>query len=174
MAEDETAGPQSLLPYDEWTEAALRQVLARALEHVQASGLPGGHHFYITFRTDRDDVEMPEWLRQKYPDEITIVLQNRFWDLKVSPERDGFQVGLSFGGVGTMLRVPLDAVTGFADPHVRFGLRFRPVGAPAEPAAPAAEQPAASLPAEAAEEPPPAAPQVVSLDAFRRRPPAKQ
>jgi hypothetical protein len=163
--------PESLLPYDEWTEAALRQVAVRALQHVAAHGLPGAHHFYITFRTDHPNVVMPARLRAQYPQEITIVLQHQFWDLKVDEAAGEFSVGLSFGGVGSILHVPFAALTGFADPEVRFGLRFKPElpEAPEPAIEPEPEPPTAEAPAE--EEP---APQVISLDAFRRRTPPRE
>jgi hypothetical protein len=162
MTEDAT--PESLLPYERWTENALRVVVLDALEHAARDGLPGEHHFYISFRTDFPGVSIPAHLKARYPTEITIVLQHRFWDLKVDRAKPGFSVGLSFGGVPAQLVVPLAAMTAFHDPHVRFGLRFEPEAT--ETAAPEPE-------AEAAPEPPPAAepsqPQVVSLDAFRRK-----
>jgi uncharacterized protein len=159
--------PESLLPYDRWTEHALRAVVADALEQVGREGLPGEHHFYISFRTDHPGVDIPGHLRARYPQEITIVLQHRFWDLKVDREAQRFSVGLSFGGVAAMLDVPFAALTGFHDPHVRFGLRFEPE-MPAAAEASAVEPPAAepvAPPAQPAAE----APQVVSLDAFRRK-----
>lgn len=170
MEDDTGAGlPESLLPYDSWTEEALRGVVVRALRHAAAHGLPGGHHFYITFRTDLPGVSIPTRLLAQYPQEMTIVLQHQFWDLAVNEDDDKFSVGLSFGGVPAMLHIPLLAVTAFADPQVRFGLRFTPPE-PAAPAAPAAEPddaaPAGEAPAEEGS-------QVVSLDAFRRRPPQK-
>ena len=156
---------ESLLPYDDWTEAAMRQVMVRALAHVAAEGLPGEHHFYITFRTDHPGVAIPARLRAQYATEMTIVLQHQFWDLKLDEAAGVLSVGLSFGGVSTTLVIPLAAITGFADPFVRFGLRFR--GEPADVAAePAAEAESAPEPSPA---PPPPEPQVVSLDAFRRR-----
>ena len=164
--------PESLMPYDEWTEAAFRQVMLRALHHVAEHGLPGSHHFYITFRTDAPGVSLPVRLKAQYPQEMTIVLQHQFWDLAVD-EADGLMsVGLSFGGVPCTLRIPLGAIVGFADPHVRFGLQFHarlPEPAPEPEIAPGNEPDAESPPAE---EPP--APQVVSLDAFRRRTPPKE
>jgi uncharacterized protein len=169
MEDDQEQRPESLLPYDDWTEDALRHVVTRALAHVAAEGLPGQHHFYITFRTDYPGVELPDRLRSQYPQEMTIVLQHQFWDLKVDQAARKVSVGLSFGGIPASLVIPLAAVTAFADPAIRFGLRFRPASPEAagasQPQAPA-ETPAA-LPAPPAEEPP----QVVSLDAFRRRPP---
>ena len=98
--------------------------------HVAANGLPGEHHFYLTFRTDHPGVVIPPRLRAQYPQEMTIVLQHQFWDLKMDDEAGLISVGLSFGGVPASLVIPLDAVTGFADPHVRYGLRFR-AGRPA-------------------------------------------
>ena len=83
MAEDKEQQPESLLPYDEWMEAAMRQVVAQAVEYVAANGLPGEHHFYLTFRTDHPGVVIPPRLRAQYPQEMTIVLQHQFWDLKM-------------------------------------------------------------------------------------------
>ena len=165
--------PESLLPYDVWLEEARRQVVVRALAHVGAQGMPGEHHFYVSFRTDRPGVTIPARLLAQYPHEMTIVLQHQFWDLQIEEDEGGFGVGLSFGGVPTTLQVPFSAVTAFADPHVQFGLRFRPPGdeaanddpETAEPVPPADPAPTAAEPSEG--------PQVVSLDAFRRRPPPK-
>jgi len=170
MAEDEEQQPESLLPYDEWVEEAMRQVVARAVAYVAANGLPGEHHFYVTFRTDYPGVVMPPRLRTRYPQEMTIVLQHQFWDLQMDSEAGLISVGLSFGGVPASLVIPLTAVTGFADPHVRYGLRFRPV-----PAVPSKEEPEPQPDAGPEGEVTPGAetPQVVSLDAFRRRPPSK-
>src|SRR5271165_906826 len=166
--------PESLLPYERWTEDALRQVVARALSFVSANGLPGEHHFYISFRTDHPGVVVPPRLRSQYPREMTIVLQHQFWELTVDREAELFSVGLSFGGVPATLAVPFAALTGFADPHVRFGLQFGSDGAandaePEDEAPPEAAE-TAEPEAEAAGEAKPPAHQVVSLDAFRRRP----
>ena len=117
--------PESLIPYDEIAQEALRDVVGRVLREVEHSGvLPGGHHFYITFRTRLPGVAIPKHLVERFPDEMTIVIQHRFWDLKV--EDDGFSVGLSFGGVPSTLRVPFAAVTQFHDPAVEFALTFQP------------------------------------------------
>jgi len=164
---DEARQAESLLPYDRWTEEALREVVARALEHTSVQGLPGEHHFYLTFRTDHPGVSIPGHLKARYPQEMTIVLQHRFWDLKVDRGAGFFSVGLSFGGVPATLVVPFASLTAFADPHVRYGLRFQgevedAVGLPAAASA-SAEATAPAAPA-------PTASQVVSLDAFRRRP----
>jgi uncharacterized protein len=172
MEDDTEQRPESLLPYDEWTETAMRQVLVLALTHAAANGLPGEHHFYITFRTDHPGVVIPPRLRAQYPQEMTIVLQHQFWDLQMDAEAGLFSVGLSFGGVPASLVIPLGAVTGFADPFVRFGLRFHATSVPeiAEEVEPEAEV----TDAEAETEKPDVAPQVVSLDAFRRRTPSKE
>jgi hypothetical protein len=158
---NETASPpDSLMPYAQWTEEALRAVPRDALAHAAKHGLPGEHHFYLTFRTDAPGVSIPAHLRARYPQEMTIVLQHKFWDLNVDAKAGSFSVGLSFGGVPAMLTVPFSALTAFADPQVRFGLRFQ---APDEAPADVAPEPTAAD----ADAPPP---QVVSLDAFRRRP----
>ncbi len=188
MEDDENGSPperpESLLPYDAWHEEALRHVVIRALAHVGAEGLPGEHHFYVSFRTDRVGVIIPQRLKAQYPHEMTIVMQHQFWDLQVDEPGGWFSIGLSFGGIPTTLTVPFSAITAFADPHVQFGLRFRPQG---EEAANDADEPrpdsadpkqgagpkAAESPASGAEEPA-EPPQVVSLDAFRKRPPAKE
>ena len=125
MDDDQKQRPESLLPYEKWIEQALRHVVAQAIEHVAVEGLPGGHHFYITFRTDDPGVELPQRVRALYPKEMTIVLQHQFWDLKFNRETQAIQVGLSFGGVPSKLVIPLDAVVEFADPHIRYGLRFQ-------------------------------------------------
>lgn len=118
---DET--PESLIPYDEIVQDALRAVVGRVLGEVEASGgLPGGHHFYITFKTRAPGVSIPKHLMERFPDDMTIVIQHRFWDLKV--EDDSFTVGLSFGGVPATLHVPFAAVTQFHDPAVEFALTF--------------------------------------------------
>jgi hypothetical protein len=165
---DEAAPPDSLLPYDAWAEEALREVAVRALEHVVAQGLPGDHHFYLTFRTDHPGTTVPGHLKARYPQEITIVLQHQFEDLQVDRAAQRFAVTLFFGGVPSRLVVPFGALTMFHDPQVRFGLRFPVLGmdAPAFDDAPA--QPAADAPAAPADPSAPA--QVVSLDAFRRKP----
>src|SRR5687768_3072421 len=122
MSDD--APPESLIPYDEIVQEALRDVVGRVLGEVERSGgLPGSHHFYITFKTRMPGVVIPKHLAERFPDEMTIVIQHRFWDLKV--EGDAFGVGLSFGGVASNLRVPFAAVTQFHDPAVEFSLTFQ-------------------------------------------------
>ena len=168
MEDDTEQRPESLLPYEAWVETAMRHVVAQALAHAAEHGLPGEHHFYLTFRTDHPGVVIPPRLRAQYPQEMTIVLQHQFWDLKMDQEAGLISVGLSFGGVPATLVIPLDSVIGFADPHIRYGLRFQ-VSLP-EPVEPETEAPSVEAQPEAAVQD---TPQVVSLDAFRRRTPTK-
>jgi hypothetical protein len=163
---DDARPAESLIPYERWTDDALREVVLRALELAQREGLPGEHHYYVTFRTDHPGAKLPGHLKARYPQEMTIVLQHQFEALHVDRGAGLFSVRLYFGGVPATLVVPLAALTGFADPAVRYGLRFQPViedAAAAEP--PAAEAPPAPTPGE-----PDGQAQVVSLDAFRRKP----
>ncbi|MCB2086781.1 MAG: hypothetical protein H6919_06115 [Sphingomonadaceae bacterium] len=117
--------PDSLIPYDEIVQEALRAVVGRVLGEIEQGGgeLPGAHHFYITFKTGAPGVDIPKSLRERFPDEMTIVLQNKFWDLNVRD--DGFSVGLSFNQVPAKLDVPFSAITAFVDPAVDFGLQFQ-------------------------------------------------
>jgi len=173
--------------YDLLTQQALRGVVRAVLANAACKGLPGEHHFYIAFDTNAEGVRMPDRLRAQYPEEMTIILQHQFWDLKVSD--DEFEVGLSFGGVPAKLVVPFEAVKGFFDPSVQFGLQFEEVEEDRQRAAPAnapekpvekrkrrptsaatapAEVPAA--PVEPEPEPPPAGgAEVVRLDRFRKK-----
>ncbi|WP_420142699.1 SspB family protein [Sphingomonas sp.] len=114
--------PDSLIPYDEIVQDALRAVVGRVLGQVEKDGLPGSHHFYITFKTHAPGVDIPRHLTERYPDEMTIVIQNRYWDLHVSAT--GFEVGLSFNQVGSKLVIPFAAITAFQDPAVDFALHF--------------------------------------------------
>jgi len=127
--------PDSLIPYDEIVQEALRAVVGRVLGEVERTGgtLPGTHHFYITFKTGAPGVNIPQHLRERFPDEMTIVLQNKFWDLAVSDE--GFQVGLSFNQIPAKLQIPFAAITAFVDPAVDFGLQFQAAVTDIEPAA---------------------------------------
>jgi hypothetical protein len=130
---DET--PDSLIPYDEIVQEALRAVVGRVLGAVERGGgvLPGNHHFYITFKTGAPGVRIPQHLRERFPDEMTIVLQNKFWDLAV--DEIGFTVGLSFNQIPAKLEIPFAAITAFVDPAVDFGLQFHAAVADIEPAA---------------------------------------
>ena len=173
MAED-------LIRYDILAQDALRGVVRKVLSEVARTGLPGEHHFYVSFATHAPGVRVSSRLLAQYPEDMTIVLQHQYWDLTVTEH--AFEVGCSFNGVPERLLVPFTAVKGFVDPSVPFGLQFdvAPRGEAAQdnivskPAALPVAQPAAVEPAKA--EPTagdaPAAPadaQVVSLDAFRKK-----
>ena len=125
--------PDSLIPYDEIVQEALRAVVGRVLGEVEQTGgeLPGNHHFYITFKTGAAGVSIPKNLKERFPDEMTIVLQNKFWDLAVDDV--GFTVGLSFNQVPAKLEIPFAAITAFVDPAVDFGLQFQAVAADVAP-----------------------------------------
>jgi hypothetical protein len=157
--------PQDLMHYEAMAQDALRGVVRAALKRAaMPQGLPGAHHFYITFRTEADGVSAPPDLLSKYPEEMTIVLQHQYWDLEVAEDR--FAVTLKFGGEPQRLEAPYTAVTRFYDPSVQFLLQFE-APASAAPAAPAAAVPAQeeASPAEAGD----AEPKVVSLDQFRKK-----
>ncbi len=113
--------------YDVMVDNALRGVMVSALELVSREGLPGEHHFYITFRTDHPRARVGDDLKARYPEEITVVMQHQFWDLAVDDK--GFTLGLSFNQVPQTLYIPFAAVTAFVDPSVKFGLQFRPQAA---------------------------------------------
>jgi len=166
MAED-------LIRYDILVQEALRGVMRKVLTETARAGLPGDHHFFITFLTNAPGVRISSRLKERYPQQMTIVLQYQFWDLKVT--ETGFEVGLSFSDVPEKLEIPFSAVRGFYDPSVNFELEFE-VEMASEPAG--EEGPGAEATEAAASEP--AAPasatdgteakgaQVVSLDAFRK------
>ena len=162
MEDEPGPSPDSQLPYDTWMEESLRYVVLQALQFAADQGLPGAHHFYVTFRTDFPGVQIPARLLQKYPQEMTIVLQHQYEDLVVDRAARRFGVTLRFSGVSAALSVPLEAVSAFVDPSIQYGLRFK-VDSPQPPVPAVAEAPAADLPE------PSEAPQVVSLDAFRKR-----
>jgi hypothetical protein len=124
--------------YDLLTQQALRGVVRGVLTDTAKKGLPGDHHFYISFDTKADGVLMSDRLHSQYPEEMTIILQHQFWDLKVDEEK--FEVGLSFGGVPERLTVPFDAINGFFDPSVQFALQFEEVAEGEERSAPANAQ----------------------------------
>ncbi|WP_428248108.1 SspB family protein [Ferrovibrio sp.] len=161
-----------LLDYNLLVENALRGAVRDALKRAAEFGLPGNHHFYITFRTDQPGVEIPPYLHERYPDEMTIVLQHQFWGLE--PGEEKFQVTLSFNKVPERLIVPYAALTAFADPSVQFGLQFRvqpSAESLARGAALAVEPPAAEASGDEApaEAPKPTTGEVVALDAFRKK-----
>jgi uncharacterized protein len=159
--------------YDVLARDALRGVLRRVLADAAEQGLPGDHHFFITFLSTADGVKLSPRLLAQYPEEMTIILQHQFWDLVVMDDR--FEVGLSFGGIPERLVVPFSAIKSFFDPSVQFGLQFETSDTAADPAA--AETPpvpAASLPAPAeGPQDDPAKPtegaEVVRLDRFRKK-----
>jgi uncharacterized protein len=111
--------------YDLLTQQALRGVVRNVLTDAAKKGLPGDHHFYISFDTQADHVRMSDRLRAQYPEEMTVILQHQFWDLAVTEQ--GFEVGMSFGGIPEKLAIPFDAITGFFDPSVQFGLQFEEI-----------------------------------------------
>jgi len=164
------------IDYGQMMQRAMRRLMAEALGVFAENGPPGAHHFYVTFDTRHPGVDMPDWLRERYPREITIVLQHEFRDLAVTCDR--FTVTLSFSNRPATLVVPLDAVKTFVDPSVEFGLRFDPIGEDddeeeEEPAAaPRSEfrpRELASGPRLRPEEPSESQKgEVVSLDAFRK------
>jgi hypothetical protein len=153
---------EDLIRYDILAQEALRGVVRKVLSEVVKTGLPGDHHFFISFYTRAPGVRISQRLLEQYEKEMTIVLQHRFWDLKVT--ETGFEVGLSFDDRPEILSVPFSALKGFFDPSVPFGLQFdlereRPAGAP--PAVAGPEQ--SGVPEVPGEK-------VVSLDAFRKKP----
>jgi hypothetical protein len=163
--------------YDVLARDALRGVLRRVLTDAAEHGLPGEHHFFITFLSTAEGVKLSPRLLAQYPEEMTVILQHQFWDLVVTEDR--FEVGLSFGGIPERLVVPFNSIKSFFDPSVQFGLQFEPADA-AEPAAtnlpavPAASSLALAVPAIVAEtEEAPAKPsegaEVVRLDRFRKK-----
>ena len=181
MAEDH-------IRYDILAQEALRGVMRKVLAEVARTGLPGNHHFFITFLTGAPGVRISPRLREKYPEQMTIVIQFQYWDLKVTDT--GFEVGLSFSDVPERLEIPFSAVRGFYDPSVNFELEFdvkteTPAEADAKPAKPQAETGKAAAPAkksdsrkksaETAKEAPTAdspgakSAEVVSLDSFRKK-----
>jgi uncharacterized protein len=111
--------------YDLLTQQALRSVVRSVLSDAAKKGLPGDHHFFIEFDTHAEGVRMSDRLRAQHPEKMTIILQHQFWDLAVNEQ--GFEVGLSFGGITERLGIPFEAVTGFFDPSVQFGLQFEEV-----------------------------------------------
>ena len=149
----------SLIPYDEIVQTALRSVVRRVLERIDAEGgLPGAHHFYIAFRTHYPGVEMPKHLLERYPDEMTIVIQHRYWDLGITDQ--GFTIGLSFNQVPAKLTIPYAAINGFVDPAVNFALQFQPKEI--DPQAPPEAPPPATASVDDGSN-------VVTLDAFRKK-----
>ena len=177
--------------YDLLTQQALRSVVRDVLADAAKKGLPGDHHFYISFDTQAEGVRISDRLHAQYPEEMTIILQHQFWDLTVNDA--GFEVGLSFGGIPEKLTIPFEAITGFFDPSVQFGLQFEEVseGEEAQPAPaitqdktagkkpravpaptvtppPPEKQPAATAPGPSPDKPTGGG-EVVRLDRFRKK-----
>jgi uncharacterized protein len=173
---DEIAGmPEDLMRYDLLAQNALRGVVREALRKVERTGLPGDHHFYIAFLTRHPGVNIGERLAQRYPREMTIVLQHQFWGLTVTEDR--FEVELSFDNIPEKLVVPFAAVKGFLDPSVQFGLQFEvatveaAAETPAKPkiaAAPKAPDPEPDIKLPESE-PQAEGHKVISLDSFRKK-----
>jgi hypothetical protein len=158
--------------YDVLARDALRGVLRRVLTDAAEHGLPGDHHFFITFLSTAEGVKLSPRLLAQYPEEMTVILQHQFWDLTVTEDR--FEVGLSFGGIAERLVVPFNSIKSFFDPSVQFGLQFEPSDAAAAslPAVPAPAAPTAPTPAvENKDEPakPSEGAEVVRLDRFRKK-----
>jgi len=169
--------------YDILAQAALRGVVRTVLADAAKKRLPGEHHFKITFNTTAPGVKLSERMRGRYPEEMTVVLQHQFWDLIVTEQ--GFEVGLSFGGIPERVGVPFDAITAFYDPAVQFGFQFEIIEAlpagdtnvkatenAAGPVMPKPESLAAPAPAPTTEVPAPdggAGGEVVRLDRFRKK-----
>ena len=155
--------------YDVLARDAMRGVLRKVLTDAAKSGLPGEHHFYITFLTKAAGVQLSPRMLAQYPQEMTIILQHQFWDLIVTDER--FEVGLSFGGVPERLVVPFSAIKSFFDPSVQFGLQFETAEASTE-TAPTADAASADARADDSDEtpkPPEGGAEVVRLDRFRKK-----
>ena len=184
---------QDLIRYDVLVQEALRGVVRKVMGEIAKTGLPGEHHFYVSFDTRHPGVRLSGRLRQRYPTEMTVVLQHQYWDLEVNDQ--WFEVNLSFSGIPERLHVPFNAVKGFVDPSVEFGLQFEviaegeeesdaprlvPIEASDIPSPPVVELPIApaAAPEPAAEEAvpeaakdaaPAASATVVSLDKFRKK-----
>jgi hypothetical protein len=150
--------PKDLMGYDAMRQDAMRELVRMALSQAASpQGLPGEHHFYVSFLTGAPGVTLPPDLRARYPEEMTIVLQNQFWDL--TPGEEGFSVTLQFGGMAKSLSIPYTAISRFMDPSVQFAIQLDPDLTKRKPA-----------PTRAVAEPPPSeGPNVVSFDQFRKR-----
>lgn len=177
---------KDFIGYQALTDAALRGVVREALRRIEKSGLLGAHHFYLTFKTHAEGVDIPDFLREQYPDEMTIIIQHQYWALKVKD--DAFDVTLTFKKLPAPLHIPFSALTAFFDPGVQFGLQFRTEGekqvaGPGPVVVPTDQAPADQVPADQGGEetpspdgaPPPkprpkgAPGEVVSLDSFRKK-----
>jgi uncharacterized protein len=166
---------KDFIGYQALTDSALRGVVRDALRRIEKSGLIGAHHFYLTFKTHADGVDIPDFLKEQYPDEMTIIIQHQYWALKV--KEDYFEVTLTFKKLPAPLHIPFNALTAFFDPGVQFGLQFRAEGeaqkpVPAPVAVPNSPEDQAETPEPVAAKPAPAGEkpgEVVSLDSFRKK-----
>ena len=169
---------KDFIGYQALTDAALRGVVRDALRRIEKQCLVGSHHFYLTFKTKFPGVDIPDFLREQYPDEMTIILQHQFWGLKITEER--FEVTLTFKKLPATLVIPFPALTAFFDPGVQFGLQFRGADGESKSTSPTTlPQPAAEQNREkTADSPKPVEPtektaaapgEVVSLDSFRKK-----
>jgi uncharacterized protein len=162
---------KDFIGYQALTDQALRGVVRDALRRIEKSGLIGAHHFYLTFKTHADGVDIPDFLKEQYPDEMTIIIQHQYWALKV--KEDYFEVTLTFKKLPAPLHIPFSALTAFFDPGVQFGLQFRsegeakPASGPVMVPTPPPEGEPVAEPALPADKTPPG--EVVSLDSFRKK-----
>jgi uncharacterized protein len=162
--------PEDLMRYDQLAQNALRGVVREALRRAQKSGLPGDHHFYIAFNTRYPGVELSERILSRYPREMTIVLQHQFWNLHITEEL--FSVELSFDNIPEKLVIPFNAIKGFLDPSIQFGLQFEVVpfeAAKVDPETANASKAGEVASVDADVENAGAETKVVSLDAFRKK-----
>jgi hypothetical protein len=160
---------KDFIGYQALTDSALRGVVRDALRRIEKSGLIGAHHFYLTFKTHAEGVEIPDFLKEQYPDEMTIIIQHQFWALKVKD--DYFEVTLTFKKLPAPLHIPFNALTAFFDPGVQFGLQFRSESeqAKAGPVVVPAPDPPEQPPVPPPDKAQPAQGEVVSLDSFRKK-----
>jgi uncharacterized protein len=162
---------KDFIGYQALTDQALRGVVRDALRRIEKSGLIGAHHFYLTFKTHAEGVDIPDFLKEQYPDEMTIIIQHQYWALKV--KEDYFEVTLTFKKLPAPLHIPFGALTAFFDPGVQFGLQFRSEGENKPPAPAPVMVPVSPVPESAPEPALPAdkgpAGEVVSLDSFRKK-----
>jgi hypothetical protein len=154
------------IDYGKLMHRAMRGLIQSVLEGVEEDGLPGEHHFFITFDTSHPDAELADWLSDRYPTEMTVVLQHRFDDLAVSEE--GFAVTLHFGDMPERLFIPYDAIKTFVDPSVEFGLRFESQDGDDDGPVPPDPDPGPTDEASEPEAPAQKDAEVVSLDRFRK------
>jgi uncharacterized protein len=164
--------PEDLMRYDQLAQEALRGVVRSSLRRVAKSGLPGEHHFYIAFNTQHPGVNIGARMAERYPREMTVVIQHQFWNLIVT--EDHFEVELSFDNIPEKLIIPFSAIKGFLDPSVQFGLQFEVVNLEAKPEVAEKSQKPSKIkstenPVTEGDDAATEKPKVVSLDAFRKK-----